>query len=112
MNKAAMMVLSIVATAPVWAATEDRAWAHDRVHGHDGFYLGSPWVWGPYPYYPPVPVYPQPRVRLVVQAAPQIDVRQTPGDWYYCADSGSYSPYVQTCPSGWMRGVPQDRTLQ
>lgn len=100
MNKAAMMVLSIVATAAVWAATADRAWAHGRVHGHSGFYLGSPWAWGPYPYYPPVPVYPQPQGRLVVQAMPQIDVRQTPGDWHYGADSGSYFPYVQTCPSG------------
>ncbi|HWI79844.1 MAG TPA: hypothetical protein VNS31_11640 [Ramlibacter sp.] len=26
--------------------------------------------------------------------------------WYYCADSRSYYPYVQQCPSGWLRVVP------
>ena len=112
MNKAMMVALSIAAAAAVWAASADRAWAHGRVHGHIGFYLGSPWVWGPYPYYPPVAVYPRPPARLVVQAAPQTYVRQTPGYWYYCADAGTYFPYVQTCRSGWMQVIPQDRPLQ
>jgi len=28
---------------------------------------------------------------------------QAQGDWYYCAASGSYYPYVADCPAGWQR---------
>jgi hypothetical protein len=25
------------------------------------------------------------------------------GEWYYCANAGSYYPYVRDCPGGWQR---------
>ena len=28
---------------------------------------------------------------------------QPQGEWYYCADSNSYYPYVRDCPGGWQR---------
>ena len=28
---------------------------------------------------------------------------QRQGEWYYCADSRSYYPYVRDCPGGWQR---------
>jgi len=28
---------------------------------------------------------------------------QSQGEWYYCADSKSYYPYVRECPAGWQR---------
>jgi hypothetical protein len=38
----------------------------------------------PAPYYAPAPT-------------------QSQGEWYYCADSKSYYPYVRECPAGWQR---------
>ena len=31
---------------------------------------------------------------------------QPQGDWYYCADSKTYYPYVRECPGGWQRVPP------
>ena len=28
---------------------------------------------------------------------------QPQGEWYYCANSNSYYPYVRDCPAGWQR---------
>jgi hypothetical protein len=109
MSKTATMVLAILAMLAIWAAPVDRASAYDRFHGHIGIYLGSPWVWGPYPYYPPVAVYPQ---SVYVQPESQTYVQRQPGYWYYCADSNAYYPYVQACPSGWMQVVPQNAPAQ
>lgn len=62
----------------------------------------SPYYYPPYPapYYPPV----------VVQQAPITYVQQAPSgpstappDWYYCAESKVYYPYVKQCPGGWQR---------
>lgn len=30
-----------------------------------------------------------------------------PSYWYYCASAGAYYPYVQACPEGWQRVIPQ-----
>jgi len=30
--------------------------------------------------------------------------------WYYCADSKLYYPYVQQCPAGWLKVVPNPNT--
>ncbi len=27
--------------------------------------------------------------------------------WYYCADAKAYYPYVQQCPAGWLRVIPE-----
>ena len=37
----------------------------------------------------------------VAQAAPAPS--QAQGDWYYCAASRTYYPYVGECPAGWQR---------
>jgi len=62
----------------------------------------SPYYAAPYPYYP-APYYYQPPV--VVQAAPQPQLQVAPQTtaptWYYCNESKTYYPYVQSCPSGW-----------
>jgi hypothetical protein len=39
----------------------------------------------------------------VAQAAPPQAQAQAQGDWYYCAASETYYPYVRECPSGWQR---------
>lgn len=56
----------------------------------------------PYPYYyaPPPPVYVVP---VPVAPAPE------PNYWYYCPNPQGYYPYVQTCPGGWMKVVPEPR---
>ena len=68
----------------------------------------------PAPYYAyPAPVYTDPAAVMgssspaayveqgVAQAAPAPS--QAQGDWYYCADSRAYYPYVGECPAGWHR---------
>ena len=48
--------------------------------------------------YTPAPVYIEREV-IQAQAAPA----QSQGDWYYCAESGAYYPYVAQCAAGWQR---------
>jgi len=103
-----------------------RGW-DNRGHGHhDHGYrssfnvvLGAPLYWPSYyrpyyrPYYGPYGAYSQPPV--IVQQAPVTYVQReappapvaTQEYWYYCADTGSYYPYTQTCPSDWLQVVPQ-----
>ena len=45
---------------------------------------------------------PQPAPYYAPSPAPAAQP-QSQGDWYYCADSNSYYPYVRTCPAGWQR---------
>jgi hypothetical protein len=84
-----------------------------------GFYFGAPFYgpgYYPPPYYAypaygyPAPAYGYPPAAVtppayveqgVAQAAPAPAQRQ--GDWYYCADSNAYYPYVKECPAGWQR---------
>ena len=60
-----------------------------------------------YAYPGPAYAYPGPAVApsaaYVEQGVPQAAPAQPPGDWYYCADSRSYYPYVSDCPGGWQR---------
>ena len=76
------------------------------VPGYWGPWWG-PRYWGPYPYaypyyYPPAPV--------VVQQAPPAAVVLPPAEpayWYYCQNPQGYYPYIQSCPHGWMKVLPQ-----
>lgn len=99
------------------------------VHSHThyrsprvGFYVGTPWVGSPYwhhpyayapyspyysywghdPYYqPPVVIREEPMVYIEPpQPAPP------PQYWYYCEESKTYYPYVQTCATPWVRVLP------
>jgi len=64
-----------------------------------GIYLGAPWY--PYGYYP----YSAPPV--VVQQTPlYVEPQQEAYYWYYCKRPKGYYPYVKSCPSGWMKVVP------
>jgi hypothetical protein len=66
----------------------------------------------------PAPAYSYPRPAVAPSAAyAQQGYPQTapapaqPQDWYYCADSKAYYPYVRDCPAGWQRvpAQPQPR---
>lgn len=96
-------------------------------HGHGGgvrfgFYFGGASFYGPgycpyapyYPYcpygapaygYPPAAVAPSsPPVYVEQGAAPLASAPVQPeGNWYYCAESKAYYPYVNECPAGWQR---------
>ena len=80
-----------------------------------------PYYYGGYPYpyygyapayYPPVVVQEQPTVYVEQQAfsapppssAPQAQAQQQ--FWYFCQDSQTYYPHVQTCASPWQRVTP------
>ena len=69
------------------------------------FYAGAPVVVGPwYPYY----YYPAPPV--AIQQQPPVHAQPEPQQsdyWYYCQNPQGYYPYVQSCPGGWMKVVPQ-----
>lgn len=60
-----------------------------------------------YPYYsyysaPPVVIERQPQ-EYIVRPDPE---PEEPTYWYYCQNPKGYYPYVQRCPSGWMKVVP------
>ena len=98
---------------------------HSHGHGHGGVrfgvsvgvplfpfgYYGAPYYGYPYPVYPyAAPVYAYPPV--VTQAPVYVEQGAVPGaqaqspapaDWFYCADSRTYYPYVTECPGGWQR---------
>lgn len=92
----------------------------DRGHRHGGnirfgISLGVPIFaprYYPAPYYYTHPAYPYPPVVVVEPSSPPVYVErgtaapapsQAQGDWYYCAESGAYYPYVAQCPAGWQR---------
>lgn len=66
-------------------------------------YYSSPAYSYPVYAYPGPPVAPSTGYveQNVPQAAPA--TAQTQGDWYYCADSNAYYPYVRECLTGWRR---------
>lgn len=74
-------------------------WGPPRVYR----YWGGPAVLVPFfYYYGPAPVI----IREDPLANTQADQLQE-NYWYYCPDTQSYYPYVKSCPSGWMKVVPQ-----
>ena len=100
-------------------------YSHGGGYGHGygyggvgvGIYLGAPlyglgYYSAPYYSYPayayPAPAYSYPAPAMAppgayveqgyAQAAPAPQQ-----DWYYCAGSNAYYPYVRECPGGWQR---------
>lgn len=116
-------ILSAATVSPAWA---DRYERHGRGHGQrGGEHSRNVFGWGlgllagtavilaatsqPRVYYPPVvaePIYQQRPVIVRPSVAPAPVYAQQQDYWYYCADVGSYYPYVQSCPAGWMKVVP------
>jgi hypothetical protein len=97
---------------------------HWRHGWHDGR-IGWWWVTGGLWSFYPAPVYPFPDPYgppvVVEQAPPTVMIQQPPQgavpppaqNWYYCAPSRAYYPYVSTCPVEWQlvpaapQGAPQ-----
>jgi hypothetical protein len=94
---------------------------HTRVVVGASISFGYPVHWGPYPWRAPRYYWGRPVVVLrphpYYYAAPPIIIEQQPpvyvqqdeqqaDYWYYCQNPAGYYPYVQTCPEGWMKVVP------
>lgn len=92
---AAIGICGALAVAGLMAS--GATYAHPRFYG--GVVIGGP-IWVPPPVYYPPPVY-------IDRGPPPVYVEQQRQDyWYFCSESRSYYPYVQSCPSAWMRVVP------
>ena len=68
-----------------------------------------PYYYGYGPYYYPPAIYVQEQPTVYVEApAPPIAALPAPQEqyWYYCQDSKTYYPYVQTCATPWRRVIP------
>ena len=65
----------------------------------------SPYYYSPYPYYypPAVVTVPAPQPPVYVERSDPAPAPQVQNDWYYCAGSRAYYPYVKDCPGGWQR---------
>ena len=91
-----------------------------RSHFSGSIWIGPGWgFWDPfyypyYPYYYPYPgyrYYPAPSVVVPQEneeyVAPEPESQQEEtGYWYFCRKPEGYYPYVERCPSGWMKVVP------
>ena len=53
----------------------------------------------------PVAAAPQPQSQAQAPAQPQAGMPAP--TWYFCQDTQTYYPYVQSCASPWQRVVPQ-----
>ncbi len=120
-----LVLLAVVSAGDVLAAR-----GHGGSRGHVRFgvvvggpvfspwYHSSPYYYYPSPYYYPAyapvvidrtpPVYIEQSTPLPVQPAPAAAVNY----WYYCAASQAYYPYVNECPSGWQKVLPQPPNTQ
>jgi hypothetical protein len=128
---AASSALAALALVPTDA--DARTYHHGRARV--GVYIGAPVIapWRPYygygygygypygyPYYAPAPVVVQEQPTVFIEqgapvagapapapaapsAAPQAQQQQY---WYYCQDTQTYYPHVQTCTSPWQRVIP------
>lgn len=70
-----------------------------RFYWGGSIFLGPPWY--PYGYYTSPPVVAQPPPVYAEPEQPQQNY------WYYCQKPQGYYPYVQRCPGGWMKVVPE-----
>ncbi len=111
-----ILLLSTALPASAWDHGGYRGGWHS--HGGVGVYIGPGGWWGPGPYWwgpwgsPYYPYYDYAQPPVVVQPNPPVYIQQAPQSppenyWYYCQESKAYYPYVNTCPSGWLKVVPQ-----
>ena len=118
-----LLVFGAVASGPAMAQHSGHGgFGHRGGFGHGGvrfgISLGVPLYWPgyyPYPYYSypayaypgPAYAYPGPAVApsagYIEQHYAQPAPAQPQGEWYYCANSNAYYPYVRECPGGWQR---------
>ncbi len=120
-----LLLAVLIASA---AAQAQHRGHHQKQHHHQrggvqlGIVIGAPLMWHYRPVYPAYPAYYSPYAyppyayapRVIVPAAPPVYVERQDvvvsgagqDDWYYCADSRTYYPYVQQCAGGWQRVTP------
>ncbi len=121
----AAVTLALGMSAPAWAGRGGHGGSHGYGHGyghghysghghggsHFGFYFGLPMYWGgyPYDYYPYYRrnVYVVDSPPVYIQRQPPVYVQQPTNYWYYCQDPAGYYPDVQSCPTPWMKVLPQ-----
>lgn len=120
-------LLVVLATSGLMLAAAD-ADARGHWRGRVGVYIGAPIVVSPWyrPYYGPA--YPYYYPPYVVREEPTVYIEQSPSEapayapapapapqaqapaqqqyWYFCEDSKTYYPHVQTCASPWQRVIP------
>lgn len=84
--------------------------ADARRHGHhrgrdSRIYFGFPIIvgpqWYPYRHYPEPPIIVE-QPTVYVQPPPREEINY----WYYCEDPKGYYPYINRCPGGWMKVLP------
>ena len=126
------IVPALLASLGLFGVTVTAAQAQHRHHHHGarvGVYIGAPLAIAPWPYYRPYYYYdsyyyPRP---IVIQEQPLIYTEQTPAVqaapaptapppvpqaqqpqnyWYFCQDTQTYYPHVQTCATPWQRVIP------
>ncbi len=108
----------VMVAGVLMASCVGNAWADRHGHGRTsvGVVVGP--VWGPLYYPRPLYYYP-PYAPVIIERAPPVYIEQTPPPvpiappvaptsyWYYCAATRAYYPYVNECPGGWMKVLPQ-----
>jgi hypothetical protein len=120
---AAVFAVTSVAGTSAWADRDhhdgDREYRHSAPfprHEHRdhrafglgaGLVLGSALLWAATR--PPTVIYQEPAPVVVAPPPPVYMAPPPPADgwWYYCRASGTYYPYVQSCPGRWERVAPQ-----
>ena len=127
-------ILSVLGVSVLMLAGE--VWAHGYGRTHYprsrvefGVYVGSPWVYSPYPRYayptygpyiyvpstaPVVVTPPAPSVYIEQPVSPPPAVITTleSGYWYFCQEVAAYYPYVKECPQGWQQVPAQPADLE
>lgn len=117
---------ALFAAAALMVASSDADANGRHFRGRVGVYLGaplvvSPWWYGPRPYYYGYGPYPYPYYGPVVREEPSVYIEQSDAAapaatapqaqqqqqyWYFCQDTKTYYPHVQTCASPWQRVIP------
>ncbi len=116
----ALIMFGTLASGSAMAQHHGHGYGHGYGHGGNvrfGISLGFPFYapgYYPWPYYAyPAPVYGYPPVAMgpssppvyIEQGAAQEAPAQSQaqGEWFFCAASKAYYPYVSECPGGWQR---------
>jgi len=120
MNRIKATMAALVIPLVLLTATEALArGGHGHFGGHRHFHRGHagvgvliaaplfwPWYGAPSYYYPPVVAAPS-SPPVYVERGDDLAAQSPSNDWYYCAESEGYYPYVKECPGGWQRVPPR-----
>lgn len=125
-----MLLMIAAAALASAAATADAHGGRGYPRARVGIHIGAPVVigswWASYPAYPRYYYHPYPPPPVVVREVvreplvfydergnpvPPVRTQPQPGTaapaWFFCQDTQSYYPYVETCASPWQRVIPQ-----